>query len=651
MSKRTTVFISFSHDSADHEDRVRGLGASLSRDGCECRLDFYKDTGEDWPTWMTRQLIEADYVLCVVTETYERRFRDQELPDQGQGVGWEAGLIRRLLYSKKLHNDRIFPVVFAESDRKHIPLELQGYDFFRLDDVSSGYESLLRKVLQKRRYSPPETGTPPTLATTQAAPLFPRPFAPAVTTACDVESTDISRILKYAPDELIGREVEMDVLNAAWDQAIAGSAQRPRVLTFVALGGEGKTSLVAKWAADLAHRDWPGCEAVFAWSFYSQGSREQAAVSSDVFLAEALAFFGDSEMANSSKGAFEKAKRLAQLVGERRVVLILDGLEPLQYLPGPPMQSKLKDEALAVLLKELATRSKGLCVVTTRYSIPDLKTYWQTTAPERRLVRLSTTAGAALLKSLDVHGTEAEFEQLVEDVRGHALTLNLLGSYLRDAHGGDIRRRDLVKLEDADLEEQGGHAFRVLDAYVKSFEEEGQIEQKAARGTKKTNTESCSSTLGTGASQSDFGASAAVCPSSAPRSSRGQQAIALLSLLGLFDRPASVDCLQVLWSGEPIVGLTEPLVGLSEVQRNLALKRLEDARLLTVNRKGSGALVSLDTHPLIREYFAKRLRARTGQPLSALGKAQGSMVNHLPGALKPRYLGLKTLWRLVLLAR
>jgi hypothetical protein len=35
---------------------------------------------------------------------------------------------------------------------------------------------------------------------------------------------------------------------------------RPRVLTFVALGGEGKTSLVAKWVADLAHRDWPGCE-------------------------------------------------------------------------------------------------------------------------------------------------------------------------------------------------------------------------------------------------------------------------------------------------------------------------------------------------------------------------------------------------------
>ena len=476
---------------------------------------------------------------------------------------------------------------------------------------------------------------------------------------------DISRIVKHVPTELIGRESETAILDDAWDKARRHEPQRPHVLTFVALGGEGKTSQVAKWVADLAHRDWPGCEAVFAWSFYSQGSREQAAVSSDLFLAEALTFFGDSQMANSSAGAFDKAKRLARLVGERRAVLILDGLEPLQYPPGPPMQSKLKDEALAVLLKELATRSKGLCVVTTRYSIPDLKTYWQTTALERPLLRLSTTAGIALLKSLDVKGVERqgasrrseqtpdpqlasratdprlapcgsqpetldEFERLVEDVRGHALTLNLLGSYLRDAHGGDIRRRDLVKLEDADAEEQGGHAFRVLDAYVKSFEEDGQIEQKATKGTKKTNAESSSSALGTGASQSDFVASVAFCSSSASRSSRGQQAVALLSLMGLFDRPASADYLQVLWSGEPLVGLTEPLVGLSDVQRNLALKRLEDARLLTVNRNGGGALVSLDTHLLIREYFGVRVRSSGFSRAGRTGATEDGDTNREP---------------------
>ena len=99
---------------------------------------------------------------------------------------------------------------------------------------------------------------------------------------------DISRIIRFAPEELIGRETETRLLDDAWAQVQNGEAGRPRVLSFVALGGEGKTSLVAKWLADLAHRDWPGCDAAFAWSFYSQGTREQTAVSSDLFLAEAL---------------------------------------------------------------------------------------------------------------------------------------------------------------------------------------------------------------------------------------------------------------------------------------------------------------------------------------------------------------------------
>src|SRR6185436_6560009 len=94
----------------------------------------------------------------------------------------------------------------------------------------------------------------------------------------------------------------------------------PHILTFVALGGEGKTSLVAKWTADLAGQDWPGCDAVFAWSFYSQGTREQIAASSDLFLKEALSFFGDLEMAASPQSALDKSRRLAHLVAQRRAL-------------------------------------------------------------------------------------------------------------------------------------------------------------------------------------------------------------------------------------------------------------------------------------------------------------------------------------------
>jgi hypothetical protein len=110
-------------------------------------------------------------------------------------------------------------------------------------------------------------------------------------------------------------------------------------------------------------------------------------------------------------------------VGEKRALLILDGLEPLQYAPTSPTPGELKDQGVAALLKGLAANNKGFCVVTTRYSIPDLRAHWQTTAPEVNLLRLSMKYGVELLQRRNVKGTQAEYEKLVEDVNGHALTL------------------------------------------------------------------------------------------------------------------------------------------------------------------------------------------------------------------------------------
>jgi len=221
---------------------------------------------------------------------------------------------------------------------------------------------------------------------------------------------DIDRIIvKYAPADLIGREDETKLLSDAWQKTLRLEKSRPHILAFVAVGGEGKTSLVANWAAELAAQDWPGCDAAFAWSFYSQGTREQVAASSDLFLKEALTFFGDDadkDFAASPAGAFEKGQRLARLVGQRRSLLILDGLEPLQYAPASPTPGRLKDQGIAALLKGLAAASHGLCLVTTRYSLPDLRAFWQTTVPEVKLLRLSRDAGVHLLKTLEVRGSE-----------------------------------------------------------------------------------------------------------------------------------------------------------------------------------------------------------------------------------------------------
>jgi hypothetical protein len=268
----------------------------------------------------------------------------------------------------------------------------------------------------------------------------------------------------------------------------------------------------------------------------------------------------------------------------------------------------LKDQGIAALLKGLATNSRGLCVVTTRYSIPDLRAYFGKTVEEKKLARLSTEAGVALLQSFDVKGSLRktiaspdgrtlwnEFEKLVEDVKGHALTLNLLASYLRDAHGGDIRKRDLIRLSEANAEEHGGHAFHVMDAYVESL----------ANGGK-----------------------------TADDQVKGRRALALLRLLGLFDRPATTDTLAALWEGEAIAGLTEPLIGISEAQRNVALQRLQEAKLLTVIREhGSGVLVALDAHPLLREYFGQRLR--NAQP-EAWRAAHRRLYEHLCATTKDK---------------
>ncbi|MFZ4509191.1 MAG: hypothetical protein ACOYON_16005 [Fimbriimonas sp.] len=423
---------------------------------------------------------------------------------------------------------------------------------------------------------------------------------------------DISAIVKYAPAELIGREDEMKLLDDAWDNTVRSTKPRPHVLTFVALGGEGKTSLVAKWVAELAGQDWPGCDAAFAWSFYSQGTREQVAASSDLFLKEALSFFAEGDpkedeikaLAAGPAGAFEKAQRLARLVGQRRSLLILDGLEPLQYPPSATAfkPGELKDPGIAKLLKDLASSSEGLCVVTTRIEIPDLRPFKGGLVQEIHLPRLSRAAGVRLLNALGVKGSELrnlllkdgdekservnEFEKLVEDVKGHALTLTLLGGFLKRAFHGDIRQRDRVKFEKADEKIDGGHAFRTMAAYEQWLLSDGGDE--------------------------------------------GQREVAVLRLMGLFDRPADAGCLAALRS-EIVPGLTEPLAGLADDDWEFCLSGLETANLLTVNRDASGALVSLDAHPHLREYFARQLREQ--QP-DAWRAAHRRLYEHLCASTK-----------------
>jgi hypothetical protein len=576
------VFISYSHDSPEHREWVLRLSERLRKDGIETILDRYVNgtPAEGWPRWMMNSLDRASHVLVVCTETYYRKFRGNEEPGKGKGVDWEGALITTEIYNTKSKALKFVPVFTSVSNEDYVPDPLRSLTHYALNSEQA-YQGLYDFLLDQAGIEPGQIGDLRRRERTTAAPL--RFDSADVSTA---RIADISRILKYAPEQLIGREDELKSLSDAWDKAQRQEKGRPHVLTFVALGGEGKTSLVAKWAAELAAQDWPGCDSAFAWSFYSQGTREQVAASSDLFLKEALSFFGDDadkRFAASNAAAFEKGQRLARVVGKRRNLLILDGLEPLQYSTSSTAfkPGELKDQAIAKLLKDLATTNHGLCIVTTRVEISDLQAFKGGAVVEAHLKRLSRKAGVDLLRRLGVKGSERrniplkdddpesekvnEFEKLVEDVKGHALTLTLLGGFLKRAFHGDIRQRDRVKFEKADEKMDGGHAFRTMAAYEQWL-------------------------LGDGGDE-------------------GCREVAVLRLMGLFDRPAAAGCLAALRS-TAIPALTEPLAGLADDDWEFCLSGLEAAKLLTVNRNESGAVVSLDAHPHLREYFAKHLREK-----------------------------------------
>jgi hypothetical protein len=88
------VFISYSHDTVEHQERVLDFADRLQADGIDAEIDQYNAApAEGWPLWCERQIAAAD---C--TETYHRRVSGDEAQGKGLGVVWEARIIRQLLY-------------------------------------------------------------------------------------------------------------------------------------------------------------------------------------------------------------------------------------------------------------------------------------------------------------------------------------------------------------------------------------------------------------------------------------------------------------------------------------------------------------------------------------------------------------------------
>ena len=376
-----------------------------------------------------------------------------------------------------------------------------------------------------------------------------------------------SRITKHSPKILFGRDQWLDALDAAWANPTLN------VYTLVAWGGVGKTSLVAHWVSQrMAAKGWPGVERYFDWSFYSQGTGESRQTSSDQFIQEALQVLRRPRPDQGQPvGTRRTAGRARSASIARCSSWTASSRCNIRSTIRRPAGSRIRPWKRSC--KVWPPTIPGLCLVTTREHLKNIEN--QATTEEQKLDKLVKEAAIDLLRHLQIVGTEAEMEAAWKDAGGHALTLQLLGRFLADAHGGDIRHYKEVKFEEADLERQGRSAFKVMIAYERWLQSAGPERQRE---------------------------------------------LALLRLTGLFDRPMSRDCLQALRAEPAIPGLTDALVKLKEPQWNIALKRLSEVDLLTVTPD------AIDAHPLIREYFAKQLRDT--QP-DAFQAAHSRLFDHL----------------------
>lgn len=136
------TFISYTHDSPTHDERVLKLANDLRRESFDVDIDQFH-VNQDWPLWMEKNIAESTFVLVVCTATYLRRWNNDEQPGKGLGAQWESRLTRQHLYESPRGNDKFIPVVFDHADLDHIPTPLRNVTRVVLAD---GFDRLLNRL-------------------------------------------------------------------------------------------------------------------------------------------------------------------------------------------------------------------------------------------------------------------------------------------------------------------------------------------------------------------------------------------------------------------------------------------------------------------------------------------------------------------------
>ena len=318
-------------------------------------------------------------------------------------------------------------------------------------------------------------------------------------------------------------------------------AHPDRVKSLVAIGGTGKTAIAAEFLRRI--QDQRPRAHVFLWSFYEDPN-------TDSFLYEACAVFAGER--DSDLGAGGRLARLERaLRDDMPHLFILDGLERVQSA-GKAHRAfgELGDHQVKNFLRCIASglgRTRAL--VTTRFKMTDLEQWEHAGHRTYDLQHLDEPSAIGVLKAWGVKGKDEKLAALARTLGYHALSVSVLGSYLREFADGDPDQAPNFSVDEASQAgAEGARLARILAGYAQAL----------------------------------------------PAPERD-----LLVRLAVFPRGVSVNILGYLvHAGGEIAG---QLVGADDLQLVRLARKL--ARLGLVFAYGTGEDLRFTAHPFLRDYF------------------------------------------------
>ncbi|MBI1880677.1 MAG: toll/interleukin-1 receptor domain-containing protein [Chloroflexi bacterium] len=233
--------------------------------------------------------------------------------------------------------------------------------------------------------------------------------------------------------------LELNQLRAFWaDERGVG------MVALVGMGGSGKTALASHFLQELPdsgldHPDVPKntdlrpAGDVFAWSFYEQPNVELFMQALHTYLT------GQEVISRPARDLTYQVIRAMEQSLFGRVLIVLDGLEAVQERQDSPGGfGLLRDSSLRHLVRRVAQGGLGVrMLVTSRFPLPELSPFVGSSYRLIETDRLDATSARRLLRVRGVAGSEADLDTLIEAFDTHALTLDQLGTLLRDFFGGD----------------------------------------------------------------------------------------------------------------------------------------------------------------------------------------------------------------------